>query len=472
VPDPASPRGARLVPIAAVHAALIAAGWLFAALVYAVVIAHAEQAGWIAIDLAVIAGCGALVYARRDALGFRSLGDRRIAKLLAILALATASTLIVHLMIRDRNAVGLDESHYLATLRAGHILRGGRLPFNMRWLMPMLAGRWNLLPVDDMDALKALNFGALSVTAWLLVLLLVRLRIRLALAIAAPVFLLCSYLGVYGATNRLVLDAFNYAMYAVLFHLVLRRAHVGLFAVVLVVAACNSEKAIYWLPVLGLVELLRREPGRAWWLALRRAVLCAAAVMVYLIAIRLYLADSTAEWNATCFENLDAMALLDLGARAVTPATRTTTFQQMWLPFGPFTIYALLGFAIAPRALKPVALLVVPIALQSLLVCDSERMAAYAFIVYLPFGYLYLGRALTDLPRPLARVLFGLSVALPIAERYGIPLLPRLRRFELAAELHASTDLIRMALSAAALVTVGTLVFIHLTWFAPRFRED
>jgi hypothetical protein len=144
----------------------------------------------------------------------------------------------------------------------------------------------------------------------------------------------------------------------------------------------------------------------------------------------------------------------------------------MWMPFGPFTIYALLGFAIAPRALKPVALLVVPIALQSLLVCDSERMAAYAFIVYLPFGYLYLGRALTDLPRPLARVLFGLSVALPIAERYGIPLLPRLRRFELAAELHASTDLIRMALSAAALVTVGTLVFIHLTWFAPRFRED
>lgn len=147
-------------------------------------------------------------------------------------------------------------------MRAGHIIRDGVLPFNLRWLMPMLAGRWNILPVDDMDAVKALNFGGFAVTAAFLVLLVVRLRVPLGLALAAPVFLLCSYLGIYGAINRLVIDAFNYAMYVLLFHLVLRREHAVMFAAVLLVTACNSEKAICWIPVFALVAILRASRAR------------------------------------------------------------------------------------------------------------------------------------------------------------------------------------------------------------------
>jgi hypothetical protein len=463
--------------IAAVHAALVIASWMFASLIYAIVVVRSRQLGWVAIDAAVIAVCVWLVRARPDALGFRALGRRRGAKLLAIVVLGTACALIVQLVIRDRNGVWLDETNYLATVRAGHIIRDGRLPYNLRWLTPLLAGRWNILPVDDMDAVKAINFGAFAVTAAFLVLLVVRLRVPLGLALAAPVFLLCSYLGIYGATNRLVLDAFNYAMYVILFHLLVRREHAGMFAAVLLVCAFNAEKAIYWVPVFLLVAILRGEPspaaGTRRWFALHRhpavrlAIWCCAPTVLYVIAIRIYLAPSITEWNL-CFENIDVMSLSALGADITNKLVKPNSFQSMWLPFGPFTVYALLGFPLAERWMKPVALLVIPIFIQNLIACDGDRMVAYAFIVYLPFGYLYLARAFTDMPRALARVLFGFAIAVTVAEHYMLPVVRRFRSYELAADLFASSDLVKLVFSATELVLVGTILFVHFTWFHGR----
>jgi hypothetical protein len=479
VPGRPSPTDrATLARVAAVHVAVVVASWLFATDLYVVVVVRAPQLGWLAFNAAVIAACVGFIRARRDALAFRSLGDRRAAKLAAIVAFATACALVVQLLIRDRNGIWLDESHYLATVRAGHIIRDGRLPFNLRWLMPLLAGRWNVLPVDDIDAVKALNFGGFAVTAAFLVLLLVRLRVPLALALAAPVFLLCSYLGVYGASNRLVLDAFNYAMYVILFHLVIRREHAGLFAVVLLVCAFNAEKAVYWVPVFVLIAVMRGEPAppggrpRRWWQlhrhpAIRLALWCCAPTVIYLAAIRIYLAPSTTEWNL-CFENINVMSLSPLGAQIKNELVRPNTFQALWLPFGPFTVYALLGFTLAERWMKPVALLVIPIFVQNLIACDGERMVAYTFIVYLPFGYLYLARACRDLPRGLARALFGLAVALAVAQHYLLPVLRRFRTVELAAAILASPDTLKLVLSAIELALVATLVFVHFTFYAGR----
>jgi len=465
--------------VAAVHTAVVAASWLFASLLYSIVVVRSRQFGWMAVDAAMIAACVWAIRARREVLGFRSLGDRRATKLLWIVVFGTVCALIVQLVIRDRNGVWLDESHYLATVRAEHIIRVGRLPFNLRWLMPLMAGRWNVLPVDDMEAVKALNFGAFAVTAAFLVLLLVRLRVPLGLALAAPVFLFCSYLGVYGARNRLVLDAFNYAMYVILFHLAMRREHWVMFAVVLLIDACNAEKAIYWVPVYALIALLRgappaREPAPRVGLhrhpVLREVVLCCGPTVLYLIAIRWYLADSTTEWNL-CFENIDVMSLSALGADITNDLVKANTFQSMWLPFGPFTVYALLGFPLAERWMKPVALLLVPIFIQNLIACDGERMVAYAFIVYLPFGYLYLTRALTDMPRGLGRTLFGLAIGLALVEHYLFPIASRLRAFALFEAIRDHTDLVKMLLSATELTLVGTIVFVHFTFFAKQ-RPD
>jgi hypothetical protein len=460
--------------VAIVHAAVVVGTWLFASLLYAVVVAGARQLAWIAIDGALIALCAWLVHVRRDALGFRALGAHRGAKLLAILALGTACALFVQLVIEDRNGIWLDESHYLATVRAGHIIRIGRLPYNLRWLMPLLAGRWNVLPVDDIDAVKALNFGAFAVTCGLLIALLVRLRVPLALALAAPAFLLSSYLGVYGAGNRLVLDAFNYAMYVVLFHLVIRREHWPLFGAVLLFSAFNAEKALYWVPVFAVVALLRMpRPADVPWYALHRhpaareLAWCCVPTIVYLIAIELYLAGSATEWNL-CVENIDVMSLSSLGAKVTNPNVVGNTFQGLWLPFGPFTVYALFGFPLAPRWMKPIALLIIPIFIQNLIACDAERMVAYAFIVYLPFGYLYLTRAFADLPRALARTLFGLAVVTAVAGHYLLPIARLLHRWPGAGTLLHAQSTVKLVVSATELAVVGTLVFVHFTFFARR----
>ena len=245
-------RARRMLEVAAVHAALFIAIWLFSVMIYAVVFTHAVQVVWLVVDGVLVAGAVAAVQVWRDRLGFTALGPRRGAKLVAIVVFAIVCVLVCQLVIDDWNP-------HIAAARSGSIIPDGRVPYNIRWLIPFFAGRWNILPVDDIDAVKALNFGAFVVTGVGLVLLFVRLRIRLVIALFAPVFLLSSYLGVYGASNRLVLDAANYALFVLLFHTLLRTEHWPYFSAVLLVAGMNAEKAVYWMPVFVLCTLLRED---------------------------------------------------------------------------------------------------------------------------------------------------------------------------------------------------------------------
>lgn len=443
----------------ALHAVLLVVVWLVGAVIYSVAFAPAWSPLWLGIDLVLIGAGVELVRRHWTTLGIRTDWRRLLAIVVAALAVVTAA----HAIIDDANAAWLDESNYLRTLREGTIIRDGFAPFNIRWLAPFLAGPWNVLPVADAAALKAVNFGAFVVTAVYLTLLLMRLGVRFEHALAAPVFLFCSYLGVYGAFNRLVIDAFNYAAFVVLFHTLLRREHWRYFPVVLVIAACNSEKAIYWLPVFAMVALVHGP--RSWrhvrevaWLTLRYG----APTVLYLAAILVYVHGSQTEDGPTFVQNLHLMGFTWLAPRISNATVALNNFQILWFPFGAFTVYALLGFAYCARTLKPIALLLIPIFVQALIAYDTQRMVAYAFIVYLPFGFIYLARAFADMPRWFTTPWLLLVIVLAVAQYYALPL-----------ELPVKANLFKLVLSTSEIVLTGALIFVHQTFFAnvPR-RHD
>lgn len=451
--------------VAGVHVALLGAVWLTASALYAVVFAGGTRWAWLAIDAVLVAAAIAFVARQREHVGFRALGHQRLVAIAGTAAFALGCVAVSQAVIDDGMGVWLDESEYLATLREGRIRDDGLFPFNLRWLAPILAGPCNVLPVADADALKALNFGALVVTAMLVVLLLLRIGVRRSLALAAPVLLLSSYLGVYAAQNRLVIDPVNYALFAVLAHALLRRAHWPYFALALVVTACNSEKAVYWVPVLAALALGHAEARslrRRLLVAARDVVVYCGPALAYLVAIRLYLAGSPSETQVFAGK-LRIMAFTALGSRTLETGE---TFPQLWFPFGAFTVYALLGLRDAVRPIQLLVLLLVPILASTLVATDTERMVAYAFIVYLPLGLVYLTRAYAELPLAFARALLVATIALAIAQHYLLPVARALGDNVLAG----NPARVRLALAAIELVVVGATVVVHQTVYAARSR--
>ncbi|HEU0036374.1 MAG TPA: hypothetical protein VFQ53_37435 [Kofleriaceae bacterium] len=445
---------------AAIHAALLGAIWLAASAAYAVIFEGGRQLAWLAVDVAVVALAAWVVARDRELVGFRSLGPRRLAAIVAIALLAFGCVAIVQSVIEDGNGLWLDEREYLAMLREGAIRRGGLLPFSLRWLEPMLAGAWNILPVDDAPALKSVNFGALVMTSVLLVLALVRLGVSRALALASPVLLACSYLGVYSAENRLVLDPFNYALFVVLLHTLLHRAHRAYFAIALVVLACNSEKAVYWLPVLGVLALLESE--RTGWRRLgdaaKQVAVYGGPAVLYLVAMRLYLAGAPSDTHAFVGK-LRVMAFTPLGAKTTDAGD---TFVTLWFPFGGLTVYALLGLRHAPRPLQAAAVLALPILASTLVATDTERMVAYGFVVVLPLALVYLTAAYAAMPRVLAGTLLAFTVALAIAQHYLLPV-ARLLGDNVLSHNPAR---IRLAVAAIEILLVGTTVYLRETIYS------
>ncbi|HEY4055084.1 MAG TPA: hypothetical protein VGM39_00705 [Kofleriaceae bacterium] len=460
----------QIARIAAVHAALFLALWLGAVVFYAAMLATTPtQPIWFGVDVALISAALALVYVLRDDVGFTSLGPDRFLRIAIIAAVAIAAVWLCQRLIPDSNMVALDESNYLMTLREQRIIPDGLLPFNIRWLVPFFAGRWNVLPVADMEAVKAINFGAFVVATAGLMLLLVRLRVRFWLALTLPVFLLSSYFGTYGATNRLVLDPANYALYVLMFHCLLRDEHWPLFSITLFIDALNAEKAVYWMPLFVFVTLLRAGPPwtRADLISIaKRSAICLAPTILYFIVLWTHLKASRLEANL-CFENLHLMSFTNLGGK-ITPNVAGNNFQTLWMPFGPFTIFALLGFILnSPRWMKPIVLLLIPIFIQAVIACDTDRMLAYSFAVYLPFGYLYLEKFVTDVPRALSIPLIA-AVAFFVAIGHYV--------FAIAQEMNVKLFLgvqgLRMALSAGLILSVSAIVFVHFTFFARRAATD
>jgi hypothetical protein len=184
-----------------------------------------------------------------------------------------------------------------------------------------------------------------------------------------------------------------------------------------------------------------------------------APAILYMGILWLNLTSSRLEANL-CFQNLHAMSFSNLGG-VMTPNVSGNNFQTLWMPFGSFTVFAFAGFLLDRRHwMKPVALLVVPIFIQALIACDTDRMLAYAFIVYLPFGYLYLVRMLADLPAALGKAYVAAIAAVVAIEHFYFPVLELLNR-----RPFFRAEVTRMGLSAIEITLVGSLLFVHFTLF-------
>lgn len=430
------------------HVARLATIWLAGIVVYALVFVRPLEPVWLAIDLAILAAFAPLV-------------RRTPRDVWWCAAIALACTLISQLVIPDRNGVWADESAYLATLREGRILVDGVSPFNLRWLEPFLAGPLNIFPASDANALKAVNFGALVVTGAYLAWLMLRVGVARRIALAAPAFLLASYLGVYASTNRLVLDPFNYAVYAVVAHALVRRDHARYLSWILLAGAFNSEKIVYWIPVVLAAELLG---GARLVSALKTTLRCALPAGLYLAVMVAITRGAAAEQQPTFVEQLYRMAFSPLPITIHDDVAAATTMQMLWFPFGAFTIFALLALPHADRRLRALAMLIVPVLAQTVIATDTQRMTAYAFIVYLPLGAVYLSRALAALPRRAAALLYGALVATVVAERFLLPACRVLREHGVPVVkvvLHAA-PVLQPALAAAEIALVLVLVYWHL----------
>lgn len=330
---------------------------------------------WLAIDAAAAAVATGAAYALRSSLsGVWGTDGWRRACLAALWCLVLV--IVQQLLVHANPYVGSAETVYLQTLRAGKIIRSAPYPFSARWLEPFLAGPWNVLPATDADAIRALDAGGLVITALWLIALLRRCAVPYALAAAAPLYVLGSYLGMYAGISRLLLDPVNYVLFVALAHLVLRRGCDVLLAATLLVTAFNTEKVLYWFPVIAL-STWTLTPG-SWRHKLassaRWTLLVCGAVVVYFAILRAYLTPSRvlSYWLPG----------------------KLHQWTNLVFPFGALTIFAIMGFA-RFRRMRPLAVLLVPIYASVLITTDTRRMVAYSFIVLTPLAFSYLAEALT-----------------------------------------------------------------------------
>lgn len=435
------------------RAGIVVVLWLAAACVYSLVFVADRSLVFALVDACLLAA-GAYVLLRNEP-------RRELWIALAVIAAVAATQWLV----TDKNGIWLDETNYLATLQAGYPLHHGTLPFSVRWLEPVLAGPLNILPARGADALKAINFGGLVVAATCLVRIGERLGVRRTIALALPAFFLCSYLGTYAASNRLVVDPFNYALFAIILYELVADSGERALRWTLLVAACNSEKTIYWIPIIALVQLLD-GPTRDWRAAARATLRTCAPMVAYFATIAIYVHGSPVADSGVFPEQIYRLGLGSLAPQLTDPVAADTTFQMLWLPFGAFTVFALLALVFGPRRLKIVGLIAVPLVAQVVVAHDAQRMIAYTFVVYLPLGAVYLERALGKLPRRLGAALFFGLVATAIGEVYLIPFC-RLAGHGLGV-VSRHRDVIQPALFVLELVLAGTLVWLHLTLYEAR----
>ena len=435
------------------HIARLVAVWLAAIVVYALVFVRPIEPVWLVVDVIVIAGSA---YVARQT-------PRDV---IWAAGIALVTVLVSQLVIADKNGIWVDESNYLATLRAGRLLVDGTSPFNLRWLAPIIAGPLDIFPASDADALKALNFGALVTTGTYLAWFLLRIGVARGLALVAPLILMSSYLGLYAATNRLVLDPVNYAMYTLMAHALVRREHAKYVPWLALVAAFNSEKIVYWFVAVAAIEYLR---GGRW---LRTTAMAAAPTVIYLAVMLVITRHGETDQHGFFAEQLYRMRFSPVPITLHDPTAIATTMQMLWFPFGAFTMFALLALVHCERWLKGLALLLGPVLAQTLIATDTQRMTAYAFIVLVPLGAVYLTRVMRELPRA-GRWLVAALVTVMAAEHYLLPACKALRErgvWIVKPILHATPQL--QPTFAALEIALGVaIVWLHLTLAAQRPGE-
>lgn len=443
------------------HIALALALWFLGTLVYVGAFLGFRQPFWFSIDAAIVVACFGLVMWRWEELGIRVVTRLQ---LVAIIALTTYCSYKILAIVPDAQWRSIDETQYLATLQAGTLRTDAPLPFSLRLLLPLLAGRFNMIPANGHHALAALNLGGMVITGVYLTLLVRRLGARYSLAIITPIILLSSFLGEFTGIDRLVVDPLNYAFYVLIFHAFLRREHGRVLMVLLVIAGVATEKTLYWIPVIGFAELFRR--ARPWSFADIKASAIymfkiGGPYLVYLAVTLFLVRHASAPENKSYIQHLHQMSPTWMWIPITKTPVAVARFQIYWFPFGGFTIYALLALRLAPKWLTTVALMLLPIFVQTLFAWDTERMMAYAFIIYIPLGMIFLEHAFASFPRWLPPILTVLLAALAFSQRWLVYL-------HLIPPEAPPARFVRLVISTTEILLIATICYLALV----VFRDD
>lgn len=334
--------------------------------------------------LGVVVACHItdLVYLRNDFKRFLE----QIAETIVTKALPLVLTLVVLDWIFQLRPPGafaefeikkVDEYYYGRMMLNG-IFSVDKVPYSFRWLTPLLTGSLNILPVQGLSAFTVFNFACLATTAIVLIQTLQELKVSKLFSLLVPVFLFDAYLGRFAAHNHYLTDPATYLFFTIyLWCLIDPRRYIHL-SWLLALGVLNSEKCVYWLPIVSL--MLMNQYGFKKGI-LESLSIIGPAILVFFIP-RIFLGNGLiANLTPPIHSPSNLHLLIDL------------PLSKAYFPFGFLTIFFVMGFNRLPVVLKVSSLILLPVYYQLSITGfhgDDNRMIAYTFITYIPASLYYL----------------------------------------------------------------------------------
>lgn len=290
----------------------------------------------------------------------------------------------------------VDEYEYVNMMLNG-ILASNSIPHRFRWLTPFLTGTFNILPVEGLPTFTVFNFACLITTAVVLIKILQELEVNQFLSLLVPVFLFNAFLGRYAAKNHYLTDPASYMFFSIFLWCLLDPKRYAYLGWLLPLGVLNSEKCVYWLPIIAFFVI--KEYGLKKGTA-KALLLLGPAVLVFFIP-RLLLGQGLVA-NLTPPEHSPSNLSLLL----------SLPFTYVYFPFGFLTIFFVMGFNRLPFVLKISSFILIPVYAQLAIAGfagDDNRMLAYTFIIYIPAALFYVQKLFERVPYEL-----GVLMTIPL----------------------------------------------------------
>jgi hypothetical protein len=263
-----------------------------------------------------------------------------------------------------------DNSYYVTMMREG-IGSVSNLPWALRWITPLIAGPLNILPVSDILALSTINYAFSVLAILVLCFSLKNMKVPKILLVFLPFFFLNSYIGIYQVANQLTTDQFNFLVFAILLLSLGNKKYVPAEILALTIGVLNSEKIIFWMPIIAIVDFLREGFTVKYMLD---TILKLIIPISFFLIIRMILGGfSPLEYYP---ENV---RLIQRGI-----------LNNIYYPFGFLTIIFIYMLPRLENKIKAVSLLLLPFYLQICYATDIYRMTSYTFIIFIPVFFLYM----------------------------------------------------------------------------------
>lgn len=239
----------------------------------------------------------------------------------------------------------VDEYYYVRMMLNG-IFSVDKVPYSFRWLTPLLTGSLNILPVQGLSTFTVFNFACLVTTAIVLIQTLQELKVSKLLSLLVPVFLFDAYLGRYAAYNHYLTDPATYMFFAIYLWCLIDPKRYTHLSWLLALGVLNSEKCIYWLPIV-LLMLINQYGFKKG--ILESLSIIGPAILVFFIP-RIFLGSRLiANLTPPIHSPSNLHLLIDL------------PLSKAYFPFGFLTIFFVMGFNRLPAVLKVSSLIFLPV---------------------------------------------------------------------------------------------------------------